>query len=180
MDSMAGVLGMTMKAKNIGQELADFDTLTKANWYRDHVVWMFSEVHPPTFHQGQAGEHELCEPVSAEFVTGLVKKVEYLLKSRSLLDCRYAAEYAEFSGSHCPIDSPCTRCSFEAEMMDRAENARLVALAEAAKIADTAAEYDTEQFFDPENTEEEKAAFGRGRMKSRNIAAAIRKLMEKE
>ena len=63
---------------------------------------------------------------------------------------------------------------------EQLETARHEALEEAARVADAAGEYDRQQFLDPDNTEEEKSAFGRGRMKSRNIAAAIRKLMEKD
>lgn len=45
-----------------------------------------------------------------------------LRQERSAMDCRYAGRYAETSGSHCPIESPCLRCC--AERAD-AEVARL-------------------------------------------------------
>jgi hypothetical protein len=43
-------------------------------------------------------------------------EVERLQRQREGFDCRYAGEYAETSGKHCPIGDPCQRCR-----LDRAE-----------------------------------------------------------
>lgn len=43
------------------------------DWYRDRVVWGFYEDHEPKYYQGKAGEHEICDPVTAEEVTRLLQ-----------------------------------------------------------------------------------------------------------
>ena len=44
----------------------------------------------------------------------------------SSMDCRFAGQWAEMSGSHCPAERPCDRCTAERELADR--DARIEAL----------------------------------------------------
>lgn len=43
-------------------------------------------------------------------VTRLTAELAALRAERSTMDCRFAGQYWEASGSHCPLDSPCVRC----------------------------------------------------------------------
>lgn len=45
------------------------------DWYRDHIVWGFYEEGEPKYYQGKAGEHEICDPVTAKEVTCLLSKL---------------------------------------------------------------------------------------------------------
>jgi len=45
------------------------------DWYRDHIVWGFYEDAEPKYYQGKAGEHEICDPVTAKEVTCLLSKL---------------------------------------------------------------------------------------------------------
>jgi len=49
------------------------ELLAERDWYRDRVVWGFYEFHEPKYYQGKAGEHEICDPVTAEEVTRLLQ-----------------------------------------------------------------------------------------------------------
>lgn len=40
----------------------------------------------------------------------LTSELSAIRAERSTFDCRYAGQYWEASGSHCPIDRPCVRC----------------------------------------------------------------------
>jgi len=43
--------------------------------YRDMVVWCYSEDGQPEYLQGSNGEHEICEPVTAEEVNYFIKRM---------------------------------------------------------------------------------------------------------
>ena len=49
------------------------ELLAERDWYRDHVVWGFYEDREPKYYQGKAGESEICDPVTAEQVTRLLR-----------------------------------------------------------------------------------------------------------
>lgn len=46
------------------------ELLAERDWYRDRVVWGFYEDREPEYYQGKEGESEICDPVTAEEVTG--------------------------------------------------------------------------------------------------------------
>jgi hypothetical protein len=52
-------------------------------WYRERVVWGFYEEEKPIFYQGSSGEHEICEPVTSEMVTNLVKSLDIYERERN-------------------------------------------------------------------------------------------------
>jgi len=63
-----------------------------------------------------------------ELLDDLRDRVAALERSRSALDCRYAKQYAETSGSHCPLNKPCERCQRDQRIAAlEAENATLAA-----------------------------------------------------
>jgi hypothetical protein len=49
------------------------ELLAERDWYRDRVVWGFYEDREPKYYQGKAGESEICDPVTAEEVTRLLR-----------------------------------------------------------------------------------------------------------
>jgi HAMP domain-containing protein len=49
----------------------------------------------------------------AAVTADLRAKIERLQAHRSSLDCKFAGDVAEISGSHCPADDPCLRCENE-------------------------------------------------------------------
>jgi hypothetical protein len=62
-----------------GKTMNDREELEKErDWYRERIVWCFSEDGKPVYYQGSKGEHEICEPITAEEANGLVRKIEEL------------------------------------------------------------------------------------------------------
>ena len=64
---VTGHAAMEEAATRIAELLAERD------WYRDRVVWGFYEDREPEYYQGKEGESEICDPVTAEQVTRLLR-----------------------------------------------------------------------------------------------------------
>jgi len=66
---------------------------TEFDWYRERVVWGFYENETPRFYQGKAGEHELCEPVTAKQVNTLCEETARMRKAlQHISDLTYGIE----------------------------------------------------------------------------------------
>jgi hypothetical protein len=65
-------------------------------WYRERVVWGFYEEEKPQYYQGPAGEHEICEPVTAKQVENLTKALEIYERERQ----RFRHAKPEITGAY--------------------------------------------------------------------------------
>ena len=64
------------------------------DWYRDRVVWGFYEEDAPRYYQGSEGDNEICSPVTAKEVAGLMKALDIYGRERQ----RFKHTYAEITG----------------------------------------------------------------------------------
>lgn len=64
------------------------------DWYRDRVVWGFYEEESPKYYQGPEGESEICEPVTAKEVNGLLKALDVYGRERQ----RFLHTHPEITG----------------------------------------------------------------------------------
>ena len=66
-------------------------------------------------------------------------RVAKLERQRESFDCQYAGQYAEMSGSHCPVSDSCQRCRLERA---EAEVERLRAILDRVLDANATFEHD--------------------------------------
>lgn len=64
--------------------------------YRERTVWGFYENEKPFFYQGEAGENEVCEPVTANEVNHMVAEIDKLKKALDI----YQRERDRFHHAH--------------------------------------------------------------------------------
>ena len=64
------------------------------DWYRNQVVWGFYEEDTPKYYQGPEGENEICSPVTAREVEGLLKALDVYGRERQ----RFQHTYPEITG----------------------------------------------------------------------------------
>jgi hypothetical protein len=63
--------------------IREFSELEKqTDFYREKIVWGFYEEKVPKFYQGVEGEHHMCEPVTAEFISNLLKCLDIYERER--------------------------------------------------------------------------------------------------
>jgi hypothetical protein len=71
---------------------------------------------PFEYKEGHRDARHAAASIALEAETDIVwlrAEVGRLQRQRERLDCRYAGQYAEMSGRHCPIGDPCQRCRLE-------------------------------------------------------------------
>lgn len=66
------------------------------DWYKERMVWGFYSDKKPTFYQGEAGENDVCDPVTAEEVNNMVTQIDNLKKALEI----YQRERDRFKHSH--------------------------------------------------------------------------------
>lgn len=67
-----------------------------ADWYKERMAWGFYCDEKPVFYQGEVGENEVCDPVTAEEVNHMVAEIDKLKKALEL----YERERARFRHAH--------------------------------------------------------------------------------
>lgn len=115
---------------------------THAQTPREHVdyianTWPRTPPHDGMLRLAYALADELTVAESA--LEGANGRLMELRKWRTEQDCRYTmGDFADISGSHCPIDNPCVRCQHEAlqSSLDAAERDAVRYLDAIFKMAD--------------------------------------------
>ena len=89
----------------------------------DHAIWQASRIKklrarldaaesPVRIARANAEKYLTDMKATTEWMA-MQERIKELQAQISTFDCRFAGEYADLSGSHCPIDKPCMRCRNE-------------------------------------------------------------------
>ena len=83
-----------MTVKQLKREVQNWRSI--ADWYKERMVWGFYCDEKPVFYQGEAGENDVCDPVTADEVNHMIAQIDNLKKALEI----YQRERDRFKHAH--------------------------------------------------------------------------------